>query len=267
MNALTIDLEDWFQVYNLSKIIKYEDWDKQEKKIKENTHKILTILDKHKTHATFFVLGWIADKFPELIKEIHNCGHEIACHGYNHRPIFELTKTEFEKDLDRAIKSIKNITGVKPIGYRAPSFSVVKDTLWALDILQRKGFKYDSSMAPVKHPEYGIKGIPNQPFMIKGILEIPLTTYHGLPIGGCYFRIYPYWLTKYIIKSIIKKNDFALFYLHPWELEPKIPKCDMPLSKRFRHYTGLKNTEKKFINLLKDFRFDRIDKFLIYNKI
>ncbi len=260
MNALTIDLEDWFQVYNLSKIIKYEDWDKKEKRIEENTHKILRILAKHKTHATFFVLGWIADKFPNLVKEIYDCAHEIACHGYSHKPIFELTKTEFEQDLDRAVKSIKNATGVTPLGYRAPSFSITNDTLWALDVLHKKGFKYDSSMAPVKHPDYGIKGIPNHPFRIKGILEIPLTTYHALPIGGGYFRIYPYWLTKYIIK----KNNFAMFYLHPWELDPKLPRCDMPLLKQFRHYTGLKTTENKFIKLLKDFKFDRIDKIFNY---
>ena len=252
---LTIDLEDWFQVYNFSEIIKFGDWDKQESRIVNNTHKILNLLEAYNTKATFFVLGWNAEKFPELVKEVKDKGHEIACHGYNHKPIFLMTKEEFSEDLNKAINAIKKATGVRPIGYRAPSFSIVKKTLWALDILREKGFKYDSSMVPVSHPDYGIKGIPKKPFEIKGILEIPMTTTYGLPVGGGYFRVYPYWLTK----LLLRKNKNAVFYIHPWELDPGIPRYKLPLQKRFRHYIGLKKTGKKFKKLLRDFSFTKMD--------
>jgi len=254
MNILTIDLEDWFQVYNFSEIIKYKDWEKQEQRIVKNTNKILNLLDKYNTQATFFVLGWTAEKFPSLIKKIHSKGHEIACHSYNHKPIYLMNKEEFSKDLDKAIKSIKKACGVAPIGYRAPSFSITRKTLNALTILKEKGFKYDSSMFPVKHPDYGIKEIPKRPFKIKGIWEIPLSTTYGLPIGGGYFRTYPYWLTK----LLIKKNKNTVFYIHPWEFDPQQPKYKLPLIKRFRHYNGLKRTGKKFKKLLRDFEFDSI---------
>ena len=258
MNILTIDLEDWFHSYNFSRFIRFEGWDNQECRIVNNTKKILNILDSHNTKATFFVLGWVADKFPSLVREIKEKDHEIACHGYSHKPIFLMNPEEFSKDLDKSVKAIKKASGVKPIGYRAPSFSIVKKTLWALNILKEKGFKYDSSMMPVsKHPDYGIKGIPRKPFKIKGLLEIPMTTTYGLPIGGGYFRIYPYLLTKHLIK---KKN--TIFYIHPWEFDPKMPRHKLTFTKRFRHYTGLNRTEKKFNKLLRDFRFCRINDIL-----
>jgi polysaccharide deacetylase family protein (PEP-CTERM system associated) len=165
-----------------------------------------------------------------------------------------MNREEFSEDLDKSIKAIRKAAGIKPIGYRAPSFSIVKKTLWALDILKEKGFKYDSSMVPIKHPDYGIKGIPKKPFRIKGILEIPLSTTYGLPVGGGYFRAYPYWLTKHLLKQ----NKHAVFYIHPWEFDPKMPRYNLPLTKRFRHYIGLNSTEKKFRRLLKDFRFNAI---------
>jgi polysaccharide deacetylase family protein (PEP-CTERM system associated) len=258
MRALTIDLEDWFQVYNFNKIIKYEDWHKQEHRIVNNTHKLLDILDRNNTKATFFVLGWTAGKFPELVKKIYEKGHEIACHGYCHKPVFLMNKEEFSKDIDNAIKAIKKACKVKPIGYRAPSFSIVKKTLWALDILREKGFKYDSSMVPVKHPDYGIRGIPNKPFNIRGMLEMPISTTYGLPVGGGYFRVYPYWLTKHLLRM----NRHAVFYIHPWEFDSGMPRYNLPLQKRFRHYINLSTTEKKFNRLLRHFKFNKIEEII-----
>ena len=256
MRVLTIDLEDWFQVYNFNKIIKFKDWDNHKVRAVNKTKRLLKILNEHNTKATFFVLGWIADKHPELIKDIHDGGHEIACHGYCHKPIFLMSKKEFAKDIDKAKKAIKKSCGVNPVGYRAPSFSIVKNTLWALDTLKKKGFKYDSSMVPGNnHPDYGIKNIPKRPFKIKDILEIPMTTFFGFPLGGGYFRLYPYCLTKFLLKK--RKN--AIFYVHPWEFDPKMPRYKLPLIKKFRHYVGLNSTEKKFKKLLKDFRFSRIE--------
>lgn len=254
MRGLSIDLEDWFQVYNFSKIISFDDWDKQEHRLEKNTHKVLDILDANDTKATFFVLGWNAERFPSLIKEIHKRGHEIASHGYSHRLVYHMSPEEFADDLDKSIKSIKNACGVKPIGYRAPSFSIVKKNLWALDILKEKGFEYDSSMVPIKHPDYGIKGIPNKPFSIRGIKEIPLSTTYGLPVGGGYFRTYPYFLTKHLLKQ----NKHAVFYIHPWEFDPGMPRHNLPLMKKFRHYNGLSSTEGKFRRLVEEVGFERI---------
>lgn len=258
MGVLTVDLEDWFQVYNFSKVIDYKEWNNQEHRIIDNTKKVLSLLDEFNTKATFFVLGWIADKFPELIKKIHSQGHEIASHGYNHKPIYLMNKQEFSQDLDKSINAIKKACSITPIGYRAPSFSITRKTLGALDILREKGFKYDSSMVPIKHPDYGIKGVPSKPFKIKGILEIPLPTTYGLPVGGGYFRTYPYFLTKHLLK----KNKNSVFYIHPWEFDSKMPRYKLPLLKRFRHYNGLKRTEKKFKRLLKDFEFIQMKELL-----
>ncbi len=260
MRALTVDLEDWFQVYNFSSIIKQEDWDRQRERVIRSTDRLLDILDNYDTKATFFVLGWIAERYPFLISEIASRGHEIACHGYNHKPIFFMSKEEFGEDIEKSVKAIKKACGIRPKGYRAPSFSITKKTLWALDILKEKGFEYDSSMMPTdKHPDYGIKGIPRKLFMIKGIKEIPLTTVHGLPIGGGYFRAYPYFLTRYLLK----KDKNSIFYIHPWEFDPGIPRYKLPLLKRFRHYVGLRRTRKKFKKLLRDFRFGKIEEILV----
>jgi len=258
MKALTIDLEDWFQVYNMTSRFRFEDWHQQDSRIEGNTLHVLKILENYDTKATFFVLGWIAEKYPSLITSIKDQGHEIACHGYSHQPIFQMTKEEFEEDTDKALHAITEATGQRPLGYRAPSFSITKQTLWALEILKEKGFKYDSSMMPTRHPDYGIKGIPNKPFEIRGILEIPMTAPYGLPVGGGYFRAYPYWLTKHLINKQAHTN----FYIHPWEFDPGMPKLKLPLIKSFRHYNGLKTTEKKFRKLLKDFRFDRLDRII-----
>lgn len=251
MRFITVDLEDWFQVNNLRNVV---DWDKEEVRVVANTRKVLKLLKDVK--ATFFVLGWIADKFPYLIGEVKDKGHEIACHGYSHKLVYEMAKKEFSSDIDKALKALKDACGVKAIGYRAPSFSIVKKSMWALDILNEKGFKYDSSMVNVKHPDYGISGIPNKPFKIKGLIEYPITTTFGLPVGGGYFRIYPYFFSKFLVS----KNPNTVFYIHPWEFDPLQPRKKLSFLKSFRHYYGLSKTENKFKKLLKDFRFSKLNR-------
>jgi len=255
--ALSIDWEDYFQVYNFSKIIDYEDWYLFRSRIRKNTIRILNILKEHNTHATFFILGWNAERFPDLVRMIKDHGHEIACHGYSHKPVTKMSKKEFQEDLKKSVKAIKKACGVKPVGFRASTFSITKKTLWALDVLRKNGFKYDSSMVPIKHPDYGVK-CKKQPFLIKGMIEFPITTHKKFPIGGGYFRLYPYFLTK----KIIKRHQRAIFYIHPWEFDHKQPRYPLPFTRRLRHYQNLRTTERKFRKLLKDFDFKRIDEVL-----
>jgi polysaccharide deacetylase family protein (PEP-CTERM system associated) len=247
MKRITIDLEDWFQVYNLNGIIPYDRWDKQVHRLGRNTSIILNMLDKAGKKATFFVLGWCAERHPGLIKEIKRRGHEIACHGYSHKPVYLMTRDEFASDLDKSIKAIKKACGVRVRGYRAPSFSITKKTLWALDVLREKGFEYDSSMNPAwLHPDYGIKGIPKKPFKIKGIKEFPIIGLSSFPVGGCYFRLYPLWFSKLVFKL----NKYALFYIHPWEIDSMMPKVKMPFLKKIRHYYGIKNNRRKLRKII-----------------
>lgn len=266
INALSIDLEDWFCVYNLSSIIKKPDWDKCELRVEESTRKILRILEKFQTNATFFVLGWIADKVPNLIKEIERRGHEIALHGYGHTLITKLKPSEFEEDIKKGLESLEKI-GVdqKIIGYRAPSFTVVEKTFWALDILEKYGIKYDSSVFPVGfHPDYGIPDAPLVPYKItENLFEFPLSVANvfgkRVPCsGGGYFRIYPYFFTRYLIGKINKDKRPVVFYLHPWEIDTGQPKIKLPLTKRIRHYFNINKTEQRLEKLLTHFKFNTI---------
>ena len=263
LNALSIDLEDWFCVHNLSSVIKKEDWDKCEYRVEKNSSKILDLLDKYNTKATFFVLGWIAEKSPQLIKEIENRGHEIASHGYYHTLITSLTPEEFESDLKRGVEAIKK-TGVTQeiLGFRAPSFTIVDKTKWALEILEKNNFKYDSSVFPVSfHPDYCIGDVPLSPYKItKGILEFPMSValFFGKKIpfgGGGYFRLFPYFITKYLFGKVNREGRPVIFYLHPWEIDPGQPKMKLPMLNKFRHYNNLNKTEKRFDRLLNDFQF------------
>jgi len=263
LNALSIDLEDWFCVHNLSSVIKKEDWDKCEYRVEKNSSEILDLLDKYNTKATFFVLGWIAEKSPQLIKEIENRGHEIASHGYYHTLITSLTPEEFESDLKRGVEAIKK-TGVTQeiLGFRAPSFTIVDKTKWALEILEKNNFKYDSSVFPVSfHPDYGIGDVPLSPYKItKGILEFPMSValFFGKKIpfgGGGYFRLFPYFITKYLFGKVNREGRPVIFYLHPWEIDPGQPKMKLPMLKKFRHYNNLNKAEKRFDRLLNEFQF------------
>jgi polysaccharide deacetylase family protein (PEP-CTERM system associated) len=271
INALSFDLEDWFCVHNLSRVVKREDWNACELRVEESTGRILDLLNRHKTRATFFVLGWVAERLPELIREIEDRGHEIASHGYNHLLLTEITPREFEEDTERALEALARC-GVrqKVIGFRAPSFTVVEKTKgWALPVLEKYGFEYDSSVFPVGfHPDYGIPDAPLHPYKItERLYEFPMSCLDflgkKLPFsGGGYFRLFPYAYTRYCMKRFNASGRPAVFYLHPWELDSGQPRVKLPLTKEIRHYHNLAKTERRLGRLLGEFQFTTIKEVL-----
>jgi polysaccharide deacetylase family protein (PEP-CTERM system associated) len=277
LNALSFDIEDWFQVENLKGVISCDEWECCELRVVQNTRKILRLLEQHETRATFFILGWIAEKCPSLVKQIDAEGHEVASHGYGHELIYKLTPEAFYNDLQRSIKILESITGKRVFGYRAPSFSVTPETEWAIDALKDAGFRYDSSIFPTSfHNRYGYNGISCLPFRFKnGLLEIPLSTYrlgktHFPLAGGGYFRLFPYVYFRHFFRRLNRQGKPIVFYLHPWELDPGQPKMKVRFNYRLRHYVNLEKTEKRLEKLLKEFRFvplrDLIDQYFPNSK-
>ena len=266
-NAMSIDLEDWFCAHNMSQIIKREDWDRCQLRVHRSARRVLDLLDKHDTRATFFVLGWVARRVPDLVREIEDRGHEIATHGYSHLLLTEITPREFEEDLERALEVI-NSCGVSQevIGFRAPSFTIVEKTKeWAFTTLEKYCLRYDSSVFPIGlHPDYGISDAPLCPYKItERLYEFPLSCLEilgkRLPFsGGGYFRFFPYSYTKFCLKKCNALGRPAVFYLHPWELDYEQPRVNLPRTKKFRHYHNLHKTEKRLDALLGDFRFTTI---------
>lgn len=264
-NALTIDLEDYFHVGAYAGRVRLEDWDTYPSRVAQNTDRLLELLDQHACRATFFVLGWVAEKKPEVVARVAAAGHEIACHSLLHRRVFDLTPQEFREDTRRAKAVIEDASGKLVVGYRAPSFSITKRSVWALDILVEEGFQYDSSIFPVEHPSYGIPTAPRTPFWIGTpsgrILEFPMPTLAigstRSPIGGgAYLRLLPYRYTRWSIRYLNRQeNSPVCAYLHPWELDPQQPRMGGNLSARARHYFGLRGTESKLKKLLRDFEF------------
>lgn len=268
-NALTIDVEDYFMVSAFADKVKFEDWHTFESRVEANTYRILDLLDEYGVKATFFVLGWVAEHYPKLIKEIQRRGHELASHGYNHRLVYDLSHDDFREDARKAKKIIEDIAGEPVIGYRATSYSITKKSLWAMDILIEEGFKYDSSIFPIIHDRYGIMDFNRFPVRINlngsgSILEFPLSTIRlfnsNFPVaGGGYFRLFPYILFKKGIKRInnLEKQP-AIFYFHPWEIDPEQPVQDVGWKTRIRHYTNLHKTEDRLKRLLSDFKWGRV---------
>ena len=260
--ALSFDVEDWFTVRNMRGFIKEEDWDQQEIRIQIGLEFILNELFKRNIKATFFILGWIADKCPELVKRINSFGHEIASHGYSHTPIDLLNPVEFEADLKKSLFAIERITGKKVKGFRAPSFSITKKTLWAIEILEKNGIEYDSSIFSIIHPDYGINNFPTSITEIGNVLEVPLRkgNLFGVKIpvcGGGYFRILPYFLIRSVLFQTLKNDSFVM-YFHPWEFDPEQPRINMSWFKKKRHYLGLNSNRHKFVKLLNDFEFTTV---------
>ena len=272
-NALTIDVEDYFQVSAFSSHIDKSSWDSLDCRIEKNIDKILLLLNNANTKATFFTLGWIAERYPKMIRKILAEGHELASHGYGHERVSNLTREEFYQDVSRAKNLLEDIGGKVILGYRAPSFSIGNNNLWALEILEETKHIYSSSIYPVQHDHYGTPDAPR--FIYKsygGLVEIPPTTFRlferNIPAsGGGYFRLYPYFLSKWMINQVNKKdNSPAVFYFHPWEIDADQPVvAGLSLLSKFRHYINLDKTEKKLEKLLKDFNWNRIDKIFLNN--
>jgi len=266
VNALSIDVEDWYQVAEFESTIEFSDWDKRESRVIQNTVKILDILSEYNVKATFFILTWNAERFPHLIRRIDKAGHEIATHGYAHRLIYQQSKEEFRDDLTKSINILEQITNKKVLGYRAPTFSITRDSLWALDILLECGLRYDSSIFPIADSVYGIEESFRYPHVIKEnntakLIEFPMSTARllgkNLPIaGGAYLRLFPYRYIKWGIKQINKYDKPAMIYMHPWEIDTEQPRLKIESKRLFSvHYLKLNSTEKKLRKLLQDFHF------------
>jgi polysaccharide deacetylase family protein (PEP-CTERM system associated) len=271
VNALTIDVEDYFQVSGFDNILARSDWDNLPSRIVASTDKILAALDRVGTRATFFVLGWVGDRHPQLVRTIRAAGHEIGCHGFWHRLIYQQTPEEFRQDLRQARDVLQDLTGEKVVAYRAPSFSITRRSLWALDILIEEGFTIDSSIFPTVQDRYGLAGTPTQPHRIRRpageIWEFPLPIRKSLgfpmPVGGGgYFRLFPYGWTRRALRTINDRGEPFVSYLHPWEFDPDQPRFAPGRMRAFRHYLNLHRTAPRFDALLRDFRFGPISEVL-----
>jgi polysaccharide deacetylase family protein (PEP-CTERM system associated) len=267
-NALSVDVEDWFQVSAFEHRIGRSSWDGFPCRVERNVERVLELLDRERAHATFFTLGWIAHRYPELVRRVADAGHEVASHGYAHRRATDQAPHEFYEDIVRAKRLLEDTLGRPVHGYRAPSFSISQRNLWTFDAIARAGYRYSSSVYPVRHDHYGMPDAPR--FMHRlpnGLIEVPLTTARvfgvNLPAaGGGYFRLAPYALSRWAIERVNRVEQRpAIFYLHPWELDPGQPRVDgVPLKSRLRHYLNLGRTEGRLAQLLADFRWDRVDR-------
>lgn len=267
VNAFTVDVEDYFQVAALAPAIARETWPTREYRVERNTEVILNLLAERQIRGTFFILGWVAERSPGLVKRIASAGHEIACHGYSHLCIYDQTQDEFREETTRAKRFLEDLLGEPVRGYRAASFSITQRSLWALDVLIDLGFTYDSSVFPIRHDRYGIPDASPEPGVIhapsqRTLVEFPMcaATFAGLKVpvsGGGYFRILPYWLSVAGLRQINERHNRPFtFYLHPWEVDPGQPRInDAPLLSRFRHYTNLHKCESRLRRLLGEFSF------------
>jgi polysaccharide deacetylase family protein (PEP-CTERM system associated) len=269
VNAMTVDVEEHFQVSAFEQAVSRASWESMESRVVSNTTRVLEIFDEAGVRATFFVLGWVAERFPGLVKQIAGRGHEIASHGYAHRLVYDQTPEQFREDIRRSKAVIEAAASVQVEGYRAPSFSVTARSLWALDVLIEEGFRYDASIFPIHHDRYGIPGSPRHAYRVQRapgeIVEAPASTVQvgtfNVPVaGGGYFRILPYWWTRWGIGRLNTSEQMpAIFYMHPWEVDPGQPRIAAGALSRFRHYRNLSATEPRLRRLLRDFRFGRMD--------
>ena len=271
-NALTIDVEDYFQVSAFAPYIRRDDWDRRECRVEANMDRILSLLAAQDVRATFFTLGWVAERYPQVVRRIVEGGHELASHGYGHERASDLSPEAFSQDVERAKALLEDIAGVPVLGYRAPSFSIGLKNLWAFDKLARAGYRYSSSIYPIKHDHYGMPDSPRFAYRVgAGLLEIPVTTVRmgkrNLPsTGGGWFRLMPYALSRWMLQKVNREDrEPAIFYFHPWEIDvaqPRIPGIDAKT--RFRHYLNLGRTEARLQRLLQDFRWGRMDEIFLH---
>jgi polysaccharide deacetylase family protein (PEP-CTERM system associated) len=265
--AFTVDVEDYFHVSSFADVIRPEDWDHCECRVETSTRMLLELASRHATLGTFFVLGWVAERYPHLVREIHSAGHEIGCHSHLHQLVFELGPERFREDLVRARDTLESITGKPVRSYRAPSFSVTRRSLWALEILADEGFDTDSSIYPIHHDRYGIPGSPQAPYNIPTacgtIREFPGMTCRvaGLTVpvgGGGYLRLLPWRVTSTLLTRIRCEQRPLNVYLHPWEIDVRQPRIPAGFKSRFRHYQNLRTTARKLVALMTQFRLSRM---------
>ncbi len=265
-NALTVDVEEYFQVEAFRGLVSAHEWAHFDSRVAASTRRLLDILAAHGTVGTFFIVGWVAQQHPALVREIRAGGHELACHSYAHRPIYAMARDTFRDDVRQAKRAIEDAAGVAVIGYRAPTCSVVRTTLWALDVLAEEGFRYDSSVFPIHHDRYGMPQAHRFPHRIalasgSSMVEFPMTTCRiagqNLPFcGGGYFRLLPYALVRAGVRHVNEREGRpTIVYLHPWEVDPEQPRLRVHGLTRFRHYVNLHRTAHKLDRLLRDFSF------------
>lgn len=270
-NALTVDVEDYFQVSALAPHIARDDWERIPSRVERNVERILELLAAVEAKATFFTLGWIAERHPQAVRRIAAAGHELASHGYGHRRVTEQSREEFCRDIRRAKALLEDLAGLEVKGYRAPSFSIGSANRWAFDCIAEAGYRYSSSIYPVRHDHYGMPDAPRFAYRPhETLLEIPISTARvgaiNLPAGGGgYFRLFPYKLSRSLIRSVNRSDrQSAVFYFHPWELDPGQPRvAGASLKTRFRHYVNLHRTEPRLRKLLGDFKWGRIDRIFL----
>lgn len=269
LNALTVDVEDYFHVAAFADQVKPENWNGYELRVVANTQRLLNLFDQQNVKATFFILGWVAEKVPELVREIAAQGHEIACHGFSHQLIYKQSRNLFYEETHKSKSLLEDIIGKPVAGYRAASYSITRKSLWALDVLGELGFEYDSSIVPIHHDFYGIPDTPRAPYVICSpegheFIEFPPTTLSlpglNLPVaGGGYFRLYPYWFSKAALRWINRHDQLPfIFYLHPWEVDPDQPRMQGKLTSRFRHYNNLHKCYARLEKLLQAFEFSTV---------
>jgi polysaccharide deacetylase family protein (PEP-CTERM system associated) len=277
LNAFTVDVEDYFHVSGFASRIRRSDWKDFPSRVVANTQRMLELLAAGEVRATFFVLGWVAHRYPQLVREIKAAGHDIGNHSYWHRLIYDLTPDTFRDDLLLANRVLEDITGEPVVAFRAPSFSITSSSLWALEILAAEGFRYDSSIFPIRHHRYGIPNAENLPHTLRlasaDLYEFPPSVFQvgkiKLPMGGGYFRLYPGWLTRHCLRRIDAARRPVMFYIHPWELDPDQPRIRASQRSRFRHYLNLRRTEPRLRSLLRTLRFgslcDALRAYMMYN--
>ncbi len=273
-NGMSVDVEEYFQVWALARATSRDDWDTFPSRVNDSLEIALRLFEAADVKATFFTLGWVADRHPKLIRAIADAGHEIASHGYAHVKITDQNRQEFRDDVIRAKQTLEDVSGQRVVGYRAPSFSIGSGNLWALDVLHETGHLYSSSIYPVVHDHYGMPEASRFPFRATpgGILEVPMSTAcvfgRNLPCGGGgYFRLVPYRYFRWSIRRLNEvERQSSVFYFHPWELDPDQPRMrNIPLKSRIRHYVNLHRTEGRLQRLLADFQWDRLDNVFLGN--
>ena len=275
-NAMTVDVEDYFQVSAFEERIDSQAWGKWPLRVEANTRRIMELFSEADIKATFFMLGWVAQRFPQLVQDLVATGHELASHGRAHVRVCKQTPKEFRQDVEYTKKLLEDVAGCRVNGYRAASYSIGRENLWALDVLEETGHEYSSSIYPIHHDLYGMPEAPRGPFRVDDgqLIEIPVTTVQfgklKLPCGGGgYFRLLPYKISRAAMRRVRRRDGLpCVFYFHPWEIDPQQPRVDgLDFKRRFRHYVNLNKMESRLSRLLKDFKWSRMDKVFLQGKI